>query len=73
MLSVQVTLLSPRPLSPLSDAGLVVHIPGSPTRNVVCQCQTGTHCSGRECQSCQENKACGPGEGVEQAGVWGWE
>ncbi|XP_015263913.1 PREDICTED: tumor necrosis factor receptor superfamily member 5 [Gekko japonicus] len=49
------------------NVGLVVHIHGDATRDVVCQCQSGTHCSGLECHSCRENKACGPGEGVEEA------
>ncbi|XP_062977519.1 tumor necrosis factor receptor superfamily member 5 isoform X4 [Elgaria multicarinata webbii] len=47
-------------------AGLVVHMGGNAQRNVVCRCRNGTHCYGQECESCQPNSACGPGEGVRQ-------
>ncbi|XP_077192269.1 tumor necrosis factor receptor superfamily member 5 isoform X4 [Paroedura picta] len=49
------------------NAGLVVLLHGNATQNAVCRCQNGTHCSGHECQICQPNKDCGPGEGVGQA------
>ncbi|KAL8179810.1 UNVERIFIED_CONTAM: hypothetical protein K2H54_073111, partial [Gekko kuhli] len=49
------------------NVGLVVRIQGDATRDVLCQCRSGTHCSGRECHTCRENTACGPGEGVGQA------
>ncbi|XP_066481432.1 tumor necrosis factor receptor superfamily member 5 [Tiliqua scincoides] len=48
------------------NAGLVVEIPGNASRNVVCRCKNGTHCSSQECQTCRVNKPCGPGEGVQQ-------
>ncbi|XP_062977511.1 tumor necrosis factor receptor superfamily member 5 isoform X3 [Elgaria multicarinata webbii] len=50
-------------------AGLVVHMGGNAQRNVVCRCRNGTHCYGQECESCQPNSACGPGEGVRQEAV----
>ncbi|XP_042321629.1 tumor necrosis factor receptor superfamily member 5 isoform X2 [Sceloporus undulatus] len=47
------------------DAGLVVHAPGSATRDVKCRCRNGTHCSSHECHTCKKNTPCGPGQGVK--------
>ncbi|XP_042321628.1 tumor necrosis factor receptor superfamily member 5 isoform X1 [Sceloporus undulatus] len=47
------------------NAGLVVHAPGSATRDVKCRCRNGTHCSSHECHTCKKNTPCGPGQGVK--------
>ncbi|KAM6455834.1 tumor necrosis factor receptor superfamily member 5 [Liasis olivaceus] len=50
------------------QAGLTVHWNGNKEQDVICQCQEGTHCSNRECQTCRPHRLCGPGEGVHRAG-----
>ncbi|XP_061486681.1 tumor necrosis factor receptor superfamily member 5 isoform X2 [Rhineura floridana] len=46
------------------NAFLFVHRDGDATRDVVCRCRNGTHCSSHECQTCWQNTLCGPGQGV---------
>nr|XP_028591552.1 tumor necrosis factor receptor superfamily member 5 [Podarcis muralis] len=48
------------------NAGFLVFTEGDATRNVVCRCRTGTHCSSRECLTCRVNRECPAGEGVQR-------
>ncbi|XP_053247714.1 tumor necrosis factor receptor superfamily member 5 [Podarcis raffonei] len=48
------------------NAGFLVFMEGDTTRNVVCRCRTGTHCSSRECLTCRVNRECPAGEGVQR-------
>ncbi|XP_067324429.1 tumor necrosis factor receptor superfamily member 5 [Anolis sagrei] len=48
------------------NAGLEVHVPGTAKTDTECRCRRGTHCSSHECHTCQYDKDCGPGQGVQQ-------
>nr|XP_020662695.1 tumor necrosis factor receptor superfamily member 5 isoform X2 [Pogona vitticeps] len=48
------------------NAGFLLHVPGTATRDAECRCRNGTHCSSPECQVCRPSKPCGPGEGVQK-------
>ncbi|KAM9296701.1 tumor necrosis factor receptor superfamily member 5 [Gastrophryne carolinensis] len=37
---------------------------GNIENNVDCECQKGRHCSSEACETCVQNTACGPGQGV---------
>nr|XP_034980112.1 tumor necrosis factor receptor superfamily member 5 isoform X1 [Zootoca vivipara] len=48
------------------NAGFLVFTEGDATRNVVCRCRNGTHCSSPECLTCRVNRVCPAGEGVQR-------